>query len=515
MKKVSQYILVFIAVASFAACKKDYLVTAPTDALPTEDVFKTTAGVKLAVNGLAKMMTQQYLETQGMNGEGTIKMWYGNYGGNNFAFNLTGAFATLANHGYNENTTHIYNYYPWYYYYKIISNANAIINRVDSAVGFEKDKALYKAQALTYRAYSFMMLAQLYGNRWSDSQNGATAGVILRLDESQGDMARATLLETYQQIYADLDKAIALFATTGYTRLSTANYEVNVNTAYGVYARAALTRQDYVTAESYAVKARTGYPLMSVSDYNAGFNTPNSEWIWSSYGGPTENLFFYSYFAYIAYNSTASNVRSVPKMISRELYAKIPATDIRRNLFLDPGTNTYTTSTGQAGSTTALFKAAFASHPTLQSNASVYAYMQWKISATDVPGIGHLNHFRSSEMYLIEAEAKYFQGKPDADIQNLLVALTATSGRDPNYTCTKTGVDLLNEIKLYRAIELWGEGFDWFDMKRWGDPIIRKIYAAGGNFTTAMAVNRAPDANNKWTYRLPQRETDYNTLAKP
>lgn len=515
MKKVSQYILVLIAIASFAACKKDYLSTGPTDALPTDDVFKTTAGVKLAVNGLAKIMTQQLLETQGMNGEGTIKMWYGNYGGNHFAFNLTGAFATLANHGYNESTNQNYNYYPWYYYYKIISNANAIINRVDSAVGFEKDKALYKAQALTYRAYSFLMLAQFYGYRWSDTQNGTTLGVILRLDDSQGDMARSTMLQTYQQIYSDLDKAIDLFGKSGYSRLPSANYEVNLNTAYAVYARAALTRQDYATAESYALKARTGFPLMSVTDYNAGFNTPNSEWIWSSYGGPTENLFFYSYFAYIAYNSTASNVRTVPKMISRELYAKIPATDIRRNLFLNPAGNSYTTATGQAGSTTALYKAAFAARPTLQSNASIYAYMQWKISATDVPGIGNLNHFRSSEMYLIEAEAKYFQNKPDADIQALLVALTNTSGRDPGYSCTKTGVDLLNEIKLYRAIELWGEGFDWFDMKRWGDPINRKLYAAGGNFTTAMAVSRTPDANNRWTYRLPLKETDFNTLAIP
>jgi hypothetical protein len=118
-------------------------------------------------------------------------------------------------------------------------------------------------------------------------------------------------------------------------------------------------------------------------------------------------------------------------------------------------------------------------------------------------------------MYLIEAEAKYFQNKPDVDIQNLLIALNKTSGRDPNYVNTKTGTALLDEIKLYRAIELWGEGFDWFDMKRWGDPINRKEYAAGSNFIAQLAVNIAPDANNKWTWKIPQRETDFNTLAQP
>lgn len=516
MKKVSQYILVLIAIASFAACKKEYLSTGPTDALPADDVFKTTAGVKLAINGLAETMTQQLLETQGMNGEGTIKMWYGNYGGNHFSFYITTASAVmLANHGYNENTSHIFNYYPWYYYYKIIANANAIILHGDAATGPDGEKALYKAQALTYRAYSFMMLAQMYGNRWSESQNGTTPGIILRLDESTGDIPKASLLETYNQIYADLNQAISLYQSSGITRSSSVNYETNINTAYAIYARAALNRQDYATAESFAVKARAGYPLMSATEYNAGFNTPNKEWIWSSYGGSTENLFFYSYFAYIAYNSTASNVRTVPKMISRELYNKIPATDIRRNLFLNPGANTYNTNSGLAAANSALYKAGFTSHPTLQSNANVHAYMQWKISATDVPGVGNLNHFRSSEMYLIEAEAKYFQNKPATEIQDLLVALTKTSDRDPSYTCTKTGTDLLDEIKLYRAIELWGEGFDWFDMKRWGDQIVRKEYAAGGNFPSNTAGTIAPGANNKWTWRVPLKETDFNTLAQP
>jgi len=510
MKKALKNILVVTAIASLAACKKDYLNTASTDALPTETVFAETKNVKVAVNGLAKIMTQQYLNTQGLNGEGSIKMWYGNYPGNYFSLNLSG-WAPITNGTFNENVSSIYCYYPWYYYYKIIGNANSIILRVDDANGPLAEKQLYKAQALTYRAYSFLMLAQLYGNRWDDSNNGTTPGVILRLDESTGDIPRSTLMETYNQIYADLNQAIGLYQQSGIKR--SANYEMDANVAYAIYARAALTRKDYATAETYAQKARAGYPLMSNSEYNAGFNTPNQEWIWSSYGAANETLYFFSYFAYIAYNSSASNVRTVPKMMSRELYNKIPATDMRRNLWLDPTGYTYTTSTGQAGATTNLYKYAFSIRPALQPTAAVYAYMQFKISATDLPGVGNMNHFRSAEMYLIEAEAKYFQNKPASEVQDLLVALTKTSGRDPNYTCTKTGTDLLNEIKTYRSIELWGEGFDWFDMKRWNDPIVRKTYANGGNFITQLAVTIAPSDNNKWTWKLPLKETDFNTLA--
>lgn len=504
MNKIYNIGLLFF-VLLVGSCKKDYLDTTPTSSTGTSTAFESTENAKLAVNGLAKMMTVQYLSSQGFNGEGTIKMYYGNYPGNNFYVNLPG-WATLINGTINENVSSIYDYYPWYYYYKVIGNANAIIFYIDAAKGSEVDKDFVKAQALTYRAYCYMMLAQLYGNRWADSNNGATPGVVLRTDLSNGDLERSTLGATYSLIYNDLDKAIELFTSSGKARSK--NFEMDANVAYAIYARAALNRQDYPKAEACAAKARTGYPLMSVADYQAGFSTPNSEWLWSSYGASDETLYYYSYQSYIAYNSSASAVRTYPKCISKELYTKIPATDIRKNLFLDPKTDPYTTATGAAG---AVLKArAFQLFPDIYSTSNVYAYMQFKVKANDQPGVGNLNHFRSSEMYLIEAEAKYYQNKPAAEVQQVLIDLTKNSGRDASYTCTKTGADLLNEIKTYRAIELWGEGFDWFDMKRWGDAIVRHDYANGGNFITSLAITITPESNNKWTWKVPLKESDYN-----
>ncbi|WP_316797852.1 RagB/SusD family nutrient uptake outer membrane protein [Pedobacter frigidisoli] len=507
MKK-TLFLTIFSALAFLSSCKKEWLETEPTSSTSTATVFETTANAKLAINGLAKLMTTQYLSSQGFNGEGTIKMYYGNYPGNNFFVNLSG-WATIINGTLNENVSSTYDYYPWYYYYMIIGNANAIANNIDAASGPYADKQFIKAQALTYRAYCYMMLAQLYGNRWSDSNNGSTPGLVLRTESTTGDMARSTLLETYNLIYSDLNQAISLYASSGKSR--TTNYEVNANVAYAIYARAALNRQDYANAESYAVKARTGYALMSVADYKAGFSNATSEWIWSSYGASDETLYYYSYFSYMAYNSSASAVRSTPKCISKELFDQIPATDIRKSLFLDPTGYSYTTSTGVAG--TALKARAFVLYPNIYSTSTVYAYMQFKVAANDQPGVGNLNHFRSSEMYLIEAEAKYFQNKDAASIQNLLIELNKTSKRDESYTNTKTGAALLGEIKKYRAIELWGEGFDWFDMKRWGDSIVRKAYANGGNFITSLAITILPTDNNKWTWKIPLKETDNNHLV--
>lgn len=507
MLKIKRILYILVGVVLLGACSKDYLSTTPTSSTATPTIFETTQNAALAINGLNKLMTRQYLGSQGFNGEGTIKMYYGNYPGNHFFVNLPG-WSSIINGIYTENTSSIYLYYPWYYYYMLIGNANAIIVNIDKAVGPQNQREFVKAQALTFRAYSYFMLSQLYSVRWKDSNNGAADGVVLRLDESTGDMPLSTVGEVYKQVYADLDEAIALYTSSGLKRK--ANYDPDLNVAYAVYARAALTREDFPKAATMAVNARNGYPLMNNTAYKGGFHTPTSEWIWSSYGATDETLYFYSYFAYIAYNSSASAVRTYPKCISKELFNQIPASDVRKSLFLDPTGYTYTTSSGVASA--ALKARAFQLFPNLYSTATAYAFMQFKVANTDQAGVGNLNHFRSSEMYLIEAEAVY-QSNPTA-AQNALIALNKTSGRDPLYTCDKTGAALLQEIKKYRAIELWGEGFDWFDHKRWGDPIVRKAPEDGGNFISVLAVTIMPNANNNWTWKIPLKETDYNDALK-
>jgi starch-binding outer membrane protein, SusD/RagB family len=507
IKKIT-YLLVGIILLS--SCSKDYLSTKPSSSTATPTIFETTKNAALAVNGINVLMTTQLLGTQGFNGEGTIKLYYGIYPGNNTSINLPG-WASIINGTFRENVSSIYLYYPWYYYYMLIGNANAIITNIDNATGPDSEKQFIKAQALTFRAYSYFMLSQIYCNRWKDSNNGASAGLVLRTDTSTDEMPLSTLKETYERVYKDLDDAIALFAQSGKSRNN--NYDPDKNVAYAIYARAAITRADYAKASAMAVSARNGYPLMSNNDYKSGFNTPNSEWIWSSYGAADETLYYYSYFAYMAYNGNGSAVRSTPKCISKELFNKIPNGDVRKSLFLDPTGYTYTTSTGQAASNTALAAKARLMFPDIYPTATIYAYMQFKVSATDLPGVGNLNHFRSSEMYLIEAEAKYFLNDATG-AQDALIALNKNSGRNPVYTCTATGTNLLDEIKLYRSIELWGEGFDWFDLKRWGDSVNRTSTANGGSFIPSLAITSGPSEGNNWTWKIPLRETDYNSALQ-
>ena len=500
--------LLSIAALGFTACEKDYLETAPEDQMGTATILSTTGNAALSLNGICKAMSNQYLSTQGMNGEGTILNWYGTFTGNDAQkCNQTG-WAALWNSTYHLRKSSVYLYYPWFYYYKLISNANGIICNIDNAEGSDADKAFLKAQALTFRAYSFFRLAQLYSFRWKDTQ-GNTPGIVLRIDQSTGDIPLSTLAETYEQIYKDLDEAISLYQQSGLDRKSDEFYKPGLDVAYSVYAKAALTREDWANAAKYAALAREGHKLMSTNEYLDGFHTPNNEWIWGVYEASDQTLYYYSFFAYIGSNSSASVCRTYPLAISKELIDQIPETDARRWLYLVPSAEEFAECNAAGRSTKTLYKRAFKDYADrLYSTSLVYAYQQYKFTVDFYPGGGSFPIIRAAEMYYTEAEADCHLGK-EGEAQQLLYEVV--SPRDEAYTkTTKTGADLLTEVKLYRRFDLWGEGNDWFDYKRWGEPIVRKSIANGGSFHSTFAVTIKPEDGNSWTWAIPEKESDYN-----
>ena len=518
------YLLSFAALG-FTACEKDYLETTPEYAEATATIVGSTAAAELSINGICKAMTTQYLGVQGMNGEGTINVWYGDVTGNDMQRSNQTGWAALWNSTYHLQKSSVYLYYPWFYYYKLIGNANGIICNIDNATGTEADRAYLKAQALVFRAYSFFRLAEHYAHRWSDEQ-GNCPGIVLRIDQSTGDHPLATLAETYKQIYDDLDEAIKLFQASGRDRDSKEFYKPNLNVAYAVYARAALTREDWANAAKYAALARQGYPLMSVANYKAGFNAQNSEWIWGVYEASDQTLYYYSMFAYLASNASSSMQRTYPLAISKELIDQIPETDVRRDLFLVPKTEgeftdgflangnpraSAATNTGTDAPASLRTRAFAENGNRLYSTSQVYPYMHFKFLCEFTPGGGPFVLFRTGEMYYIEAEADCHLNK-NAEAQQLLYEVT--SKFDPSYTkSTKTGDELLKEVKLYRRFDLWGEGHNWFDYKRWKEPIVRKQYPVG-SFHKNFAVTINPTDGNDWTWAIPERESDYNADVK-
>ena len=531
--KIFSYIIAGCLLAGTTAltsCSSDYLDTTPSESVTRETTLSTAENIYSALNGIAKTMsTQQYSWTQGCAGENRIFSIYENYPSQNYLYNAyASGWAPIMNLRYSQRNSTSYDAYPWYYYYTIISQANTIIANVDNATGDDNLKNYEKAAALTFRAYAYEKLLHYYCPRWQDSGEGDTARLVLRLDESTGSQAASSMKTVYAQIYTDLDSAITLFSGSSYSRSSSEIWIPNINVAHAVYARAALTKQDYATALSHATSARSGYDLMSNSDYQAGFCKPTSEWIFGSYGDPTENLWYWSYGTQFSANGyIAGRTWYGAGQMNSALSDLFPDTDIRMHLFLTGdkigwGDSTAVDLDGSTDSTAYALAVAYMDsiHAAYSSTyadlyagskASKYLYMgsQWKFLVFDTPGVGYLPFIRSSEMLLIEAEANYFLGNTSAAQANL-VELNATSGRDASYTCTVTGDDLFTEIRNYRSLELWGEGFGFSDWKRWNLALDR---TTGKNVDDPIKVTVAAD-NANWTWVIPQFESDYNDAFK-
>ena len=518
-----------------ASCGSDYLETKPTASVSSTEAVATTDMAYKALNGIARCQTtQHYAFTQGFAGENAIMRLYENLPSQNYNYNYyASGWAPIHNQTFHNRTSTIYDAYAWYYYYQLIGQANRIIAHIDAATGSDEDKKFIKASALAFRAYSYEKLIHYYCYRWQDSNNGASQGVVLRLDESTGDAPFATLAETVAQIYKDCQEAITLFGESGIDRPADQVWIPNVNVAHAVYARAALFSQDYQTAVDQAKLAKKGYPLMSNDSYAAGFCEPTSEWIMGSYGDDSENNFYWSYGTQGAcngYYATADGNPTGAGTIGHELISRIPNNDARKQNFLTEDKfpnldlskeSKYYYTFGILGmmddniyeQADSIIKAHQAKGLTTPYKAGFY-YLDanLKFYVKGQPGVGYVPFIRSSEMVLIEAEANYFLGKT-AEAQAALVELNATSGRNPKYTCTKTGEELLSEIQDYRCLELWGEGFEWSDFKRWNKAVIRKSFAEGGNAHQSVAITIKPEDGNKWTWGVPLNETDYNADA--
>ena len=524
-----------LAVAAItASCSGDYLNVSPAESAEPSAAYATTSNARNTLNGIAKSMSvQQSYYRQGFAGENAIMRIYENLPSQNYNYNrYASGWAPIHNQTFHFRSTSIYDSYAWTYYYQIINNANALLANIDNATGSEADRKFIKASALTFRAYAFEKLAHYYCYRWQDSNNGASTGLPLRIDTSTGELKASTLAETYAQIYKDCQEAIKLFTESGVTRSTAECWIPDLNTAYAVYARAALTRQDYATALAQAKLAQSKRPLMTGDAYATGFYKPNDEWILGSYGDASEQNWYWAFGVQDACNGNdASKESTGAGTIGHELITRIPNNDARKQLFItaDKFRSINITDNAQVNQTYGIIgmgnESVLAQADSIVKKhqisglsaayASGYIYLdgQMKFWVTAQPGVSYVPFIRSSEMVLIEAEANYFLGNT-ADAQAALVKLNATTGRNASYTCTKTGNDLFEEIKDYREVELWGEGFAWSDYKRWNIPVVRHSFAEGGNAHAAVAKTIAVDFGNKWTWVVPQNEIDYNDLLK-
>lgn len=397
---------------------------------------------------------------------------------------------------------------PWTCFYIQIKNCNEVL----SLAGEDPDETKITGAGIAHamRAMYYMTLGQMYAQQpYTVNKEALTVPIVTNatnLSDADNN-PRATQDELFNNlIIPDLDAAEAQLAN--YTRSD--KYTPDVSVVYGLKARAYLYMGEWAKAEEYAKKAQNGYSMMSQAEYldhETGFNTPNSSWIFAAK--------FKSDDPTILQNDADSSWGSLqitdmehtaascgyaanygcPNVIDYHLYQTIPATDFRKRLWvdfeageagldLDPSASTYEKDCED------LF-GIYTEYPTWLAqlpNDNEYGVGGVSMKFRPNGGLaGRQNQYvgfvvsvplmRVEEMKLIEAEAAGMQNE-GRGIQ-LLTQFALT--RDPNYTYgnhneayyNTANSAFQNEVWWQRRVELWGEGFSMFDVKRLQKGVIR------------------------------------------
>jgi len=411
----------------------------------------------------------------------------------NIGYNWFRAFHGFTERAYDGALSQMF----WVVFYKQIRAANTIIGSI--AEDAPTEALYYRGQALAFRAYNYWNLAQLYQFTYKGNESKPCVPIITE-ETLDGNNPRKTVQEVYDLILDDLNEAVTLL--DGATRSSKAYIDQAV--AYGIRARVNLTMQNWADAASDAESALLLSGAVPYSRFDVSkptFNTANANSVmWANLITPDNDVVQTGIVNWPSHMCSFSgngyvNVGAT-RSVSSLLYSQIPATDVRKGWWLNES------------SESPLVAAATYNEWRTEMSGFVVPYLNVKFGAygdspLNVDNAQDWILMRAEEMILIQAEATAMLN-PTAGKQ--ILEDFVTTYRDASYTCSASSAQgVQDEVWLQRRIELWGEGFAFFDIMRLQKPIIR----VGSNFP-ALYIFDVP-ANDPILLRLiPRIETEAN-----
>ena len=390
------------------------------------------------------------------------------------------------NHDYGQyNYTRPYQL--WNFFYTLIKKCNEVIDFFGEEDPTNETLRGYLGEAYALRALSYTNLIMLF----QDPVEGTTPNATLRTDakavpivyatrdgKTTDEVAATSGRNTYSVLMEEIERNIdiALPLLDGYTRAS--KNEVNYQVAQGIAARYYLYTQQWSKAITAAKAAQSGFDLMDKSRIESGYmEIEDNEVMWGFNHSSETQTAYASFFSHMSNDCSGyGGVGQSVHCIDYSLYQQIPASDYRKALFNGPDGDPTASTTGA--------KLAYA--------ARKFGYMSgW---------LQDYIYMRKPEMILIEAEAHARL----ADGQATSTLATLMDARDPMWNDSDVTVD---DVLLQRRIELWGEGFEFFDVRRNGLDVNR---AYSGSNHSAAAQFHFYAHDKSWNFQIPRKELQNN-----
>ncbi|RXK86796.1 RagB/SusD family nutrient uptake outer membrane protein [Filimonas effusa] len=313
--------------------------------------------------------------------------------------------------------------YDWNSLYSGIYLFNTVINGVlDSKAGSIETKNVILGEALVHRAFANFMLVNLYAKQYDAATADKDLGIPVRLTTAlEGSLARSTVKVTYEQILADIRRAIPLFPNTA----PSTKFRPGKAAAYALLTKVYLNMRDFAAAKSFAdsTLALSG----ALYDYN-------------TVAGTTPQTFPSQYSESQVILRKIPRAYLTPYQLSQSLLDLLGTKDLRYVYFARSGTLLNPAFTGVGF-----------------WNRQNYA------GYPDAPAIG----LTVNETWLIKAECLARDGKTN-DAVTMLNTLRKLRFRPQDYADV-TAANAQEALKLIvdeRRREFFGTGLRWFDQRR-------------------------------------------------
>lgn len=539
MKKIYntfKFATVALLAFSLSNCTDELTTNSSTD-VNEETIISSTTGLNMALTGAYK-----YLLLGEQGGSSQNDACYAGVTGLSMYYDIPGSdILSTKNYGgsvedayrFSEGRTQAAGDYAkriWTNMYKIINQANIIIDALPAASGDEAEKGIIKGQCLAMRGISYFNLLLNYQQTYAIAKN--KRGVILRTSSKDPDsMPFSTVEVCYQQVLKDLTEAESLL--TGFER--TEPWQLNTEVVAGYLARVYQVMGDWSNALAHAKKVYESHStLMTKEEWCSGFDNLISdgckELIWAIKFTNLSNISTNTVFNYW-YNQDPSYGEG---MTDGPIYNFI-------NLFVDSKYVELFDNTDYRGSkctktegvTDADEKGVMFWHRTANGNDETkakWAYNKFKYygDANGAPQ-GHTYPefclMRSAEMLLIMAEAEANLNNTGTALSHLNTLPNARNVEKPTTTTNKE--ELLEAIYVERRKELLCEGVTgMYDLLRLQKPLYR--YAAtkedpAGHFSLGLTfldnynpTDKAPygylpSNDYRFLCQIPQLEFTENT----
>lgn len=376
----------------------------------------------------------------------------------------------------------------WNFFYSVIAKCNEIIDFFGAEDPTNEILRGYLGQAYAARAMSYTYLMFIFQDPASGNfpnakfEAGRPASPIIyatrdgkTTTEATEKAGRNTLGDLCEEVERNL--ALAETLLDGYVRSS--KNEIDATVLCGIAARYYLLTQQWGKAATYAHNAQAGYTVLPASQVatNGFMEVTDPEVMWG-FNHSTETATSYASFFSMSSNECSgyTGLGHSIHCINKALYDKIPVSDVRKAHFNGPDGDPSAANLGG--------KQPYA--------ARKFGYMaNW---------LQDYIYMRVEEMILTEAEALLCNNDP-AGAKTALTKLM--NQRDNLWTSEVT----LEEILFQRRVELWGEGFEYFDLRRTAMDVVRKY--PGSNHLPAHQFDfLAHDPS--WNFQIPLRETQEN-----